>query len=170
MIVSTSTASVTSLPFDDDDEEDPGHMWLESMKIKTSTDPQTELDRYIATNSRDEIPSQSEFDILSWWKANSEKYKILSHMARDVLAMPVSTVASESAFSTGGRVVDHYRSSLSPKMTEALICSQNWLQAGQSISEIVDKLREFDNFDETENVIQLANATLGGEDVIASGD
>ena len=97
MIVSISTAAATSLPsFDDDDkEEDPGHIWLESMKIRTSTYPQTELDRYIATDSRDEIPSQSEFDILSWWKANSKKYKILSHMARDVLAMPVSIVASD---------------------------------------------------------------------------
>ena len=81
-------------------------------------------------------------------------------MARDVLAIPVSTVASESAFSTGGRIVDHYRSSLSYKMTEALICSQNWLQAGQSINDLADKLREFDNFDETENVIQLAGNFL----------
>ncbi|XP_028780610.1 zinc finger BED domain-containing protein RICESLEEPER 1-like [Neltuma alba] len=66
---STSTAGATSLPsFDDDDggggEEDPGYKWLESMKQRTSTDPQTELDRYIATDPRDEIPSAAEFDIL----------------------------------------------------------------------------------------------------------
>jgi hypothetical protein len=41
--------------------------------------------------------------------------------------LPVSTVASESAFSTGGRILDSFRSCLSPEMAEALICTQNWL-------------------------------------------
>ncbi|XP_054806323.1 zinc finger BED domain-containing protein RICESLEEPER 2-like [Prosopis cineraria] len=171
-VSNASTSSLPSLDDDDDDDiKDPGAMWLESLKKRTSMDPQSELDRYLATDSRAEISSSdSEFDILSWWKANSEKYKILSHMARDVLAMPVSTVASESAFSTGGRVVDQYRSSLSPKMIEALIYGQNWLQSGQSLSELVNKLHEFDNFNEIENIILLTNVTLGGENATASVD
>ncbi|GAU34710.1 hypothetical protein TSUD_29520 [Trifolium subterraneum] len=41
------------------------------------------------------------FDLLNWWKVNSTKYPILGQMARDILAIPLSTVASESAFSTG---------------------------------------------------------------------
>ncbi|KAH0996846.1 hypothetical protein GBA52_020710 [Prunus armeniaca] len=48
---------------------------------------------------------------------------------KDVFAVPVSTVASESAFSTGGRIIDHFRSSLTPKMVEALTCGQNWLRS-----------------------------------------
>lgn len=34
------------------------------------------------------------------------KYYVLSRMARDILVIPVSTVFSESAFSTCGRVLD----------------------------------------------------------------
>ncbi|GJU35290.1 zinc finger BED domain-containing protein RICESLEEPER 2-like protein [Tanacetum coccineum] len=47
----------------------------------------------------------------------------------DVLAMPIFTVASESAFSTSGRVIDKFRSSLTPKTAEALICTQDWLRS-----------------------------------------
>ncbi|XP_062073094.1 zinc finger BED domain-containing protein RICESLEEPER 2-like [Humulus lupulus] len=72
-----------------------------------------------------ELPSQN-FDVLGWWASSGCKYKIFSIMARDVLAIPVTTVASEAAFSTGGRILDPFRSSLSPRMVEALICLKNW--------------------------------------------
>lgn len=45
---------------------------------------------------------QMDFDILSWWRLNSPEYPIVSLMARDILAVPTTTVASESTFSMGG--------------------------------------------------------------------
>ncbi|KAH9670185.1 BED-type domain-containing protein [Citrus sinensis] len=84
-----------------------------------------EVERYLLEPC--EHVDDDDFEILAWWKMNSIKYRVLSHIAKDVFAIPISTVASESAFSTGGRIIDSFRSSLSPKMVEALICSQNWL-------------------------------------------
>jgi len=48
---------------------------------------------------------------------------VLAVMVREILATLVSLVASENAFSTGGRVLDTYRSSLNPYMAEALVCT-----------------------------------------------
>lgn len=75
------------------------------------------------------LPWSEDFDILNWWKTNGIKYPTLQMVARDFLAVPVSTVASESAFSTGGRVISIHRSRLHPDTVEALMCSQNWLRA-----------------------------------------
>ncbi|MQM15645.1 hypothetical protein Taro_048595 [Colocasia esculenta] len=51
------------------------------------------------------------FDVLAWWNEEEGKFPILAKIARDILSIPISTVASESAFSTGGRILDSYRSS-----------------------------------------------------------
>ena len=59
---------------------------------------------------------------------------MLSKVAKDVLVVPISIVAFESAFSTEDRIVDSFRSSLSPLMVQNLVCSQNWLQAIVPIS------------------------------------
>ncbi|XP_022006810.2 zinc finger BED domain-containing protein RICESLEEPER 2-like [Helianthus annuus] len=66
------------------------------------------------------------FDALRWWKDNKLKYKVLSKMAADILAIPITTVASESAFSAGGRVIDPHRSALGTKMVDMLICGADW--------------------------------------------
>jgi hypothetical protein len=85
----------------------------------------TEIEQYFLEDV--ETPSEN-FDILIWWKVNLTKFPILAETARDVLAIPITTVASESAFSTGGRMIDPYRSSLSPKTVEALVYTKNWLR------------------------------------------
>lgn len=45
-----------------------------------------------------------------------------------MLAIPISSVASESAFSTTGCILDDFRSSLTPVMLEVLVCAQDWLR------------------------------------------
>lgn len=106
-----------------------------------------EVDKFLAENC--EGTDDEKFDILSWWKNNSSRYRILSQVARDVLAVPFSTVVYESAFSTGGRILDPFCSSLSPKMIQALICTQNWLQASVPISlrKAMDDVEQFEEYD-----------------------
>jgi hypothetical protein len=46
-----------------------------------------------------------------------------------MMAIQVSTVASDSTFSAVGRVIDPYRNRLDPEMVQALICTKDWLRA-----------------------------------------
>ncbi|KAI3747631.1 hypothetical protein L6452_10167 [Arctium lappa] len=83
-----------------------------------------ELDNYLKEKL---MPKDVDLDLLLWWKTNGGKYPTLQRMAKDILAIPVSTVASESAFSTSGRLISPHRSRLHPKTLEALMCAQSWL-------------------------------------------
>ncbi|XP_073014639.1 zinc finger BED domain-containing protein RICESLEEPER 2-like [Primulina eburnea] len=60
----------------------------------------SELEKYLVEDVEEE---KKNFNILQWWKDNSLRFPILSRMARDILAVPISTVALEAAFRTGGR-------------------------------------------------------------------
>ena len=109
-----------------------------------------DLDDYLS-DMRERL-FEEHFDILGWWNANSNKYKIISLIAKDVLTVQISTVASESAFSTGGRILDPFRSSLSPKMVEALICSKNWLMSEEgepiALKEYMDEVQALEESEE----------------------
>ena len=47
-----------------------------------------------------------DFNILHWWHEHKLSYPVLSSLARDVMTVPVSTISSESAFSTTGRIIE----------------------------------------------------------------
>jgi hypothetical protein len=105
---------------------DPWAAWDRQLSNDLQSQMSTELDRYL-----DEIPvpRSKEFDIFKWWMDNATKYPILVRIARDLLAIPASSVASESAFSTSKRIISDFRSSLTPEIVEALICTQDWYRA-----------------------------------------
>ena len=65
-----------------------------------------EIDKYLEEESLNLMITS--FDVLRWWKENSTRYMTLSLIAKDVLAISVSTIASECAFSTSGQILDPF--------------------------------------------------------------
>ncbi|KAH9687521.1 hypothetical protein KPL70_014804 [Citrus sinensis] len=118
-------------------------LYGDDVEVMDAVNDEKELE--VDTENHVENPENESFDVLDWWKINSSKYPILSYVARDILAMPVSTVASESAFSTGGRVLDPHRCSLSTRTVEALICTQNWLRSTPiNLDEAIDEIEHIE--------------------------
>ncbi|KAG8491642.1 hypothetical protein CXB51_014985 [Gossypium anomalum] len=115
-------------------------------KKQVGLESKSKLDRYLGED--EEVNNSSSFNLLLWWKMNSPRFPILAQMALDILAIPISTVASESAFSTGGRVLDSFRSSLTPLMVEALVCTQDWLRKSNdaiNLEDYVDELQTMED-------------------------
>jgi hypothetical protein len=127
---SSSSSCVSS---DSDNLDDFERILLEKSKLRKARKNDiihNDLDRYLSDPIEDD--DNESFNVLMWWKVNgASKYPVMGLIARDILAIPVSTIASESCFSTSGRIIDSFRSSLSPKMVQALICTQNWLRGDQ---------------------------------------
>ncbi|KAH0650379.1 hypothetical protein KY284_030291 [Solanum tuberosum] len=88
-------------------------------KVENTTTVKTELQKYLVEENEVE---RKNFNILSWWKINSPRFFVLAKMARDVLVIPISSVASVCAFSTSGRIMDSFRNSLTPKLVQTLVC------------------------------------------------
>ncbi|CAN0903363.1 Putative AC transposase [Linum grandiflorum] len=68
------------------------------------------------------------FDILNWWNLYGAKYPTLHRIAKDILAVPITSVAFKSAFSFGGRLLDPHRSRLQPSTVEVMVCCRSWIQ------------------------------------------
>jgi hypothetical protein len=117
------------------------------MKQKQVDVKKSELGRYLAADNEDcKDPS---FD-------KSTKYHVLSRMVRDILAIPVSTVSSESAFSTGGRVLEPFHSCLNFNTVEALVCTQNWIINPK----VVDLRQQMDEVQQLEEDIKISKPFL----------
>ena len=65
-------------------------------------------------------------DILRFWKSREVDYPILAQMARDYLAIPATSAASERVFSQGGDIVTKKRNRLHPDSVRYLLCLRSW--------------------------------------------
>lgn len=113
---------------------------LESGRYKT------QLDLYLEEPNFD-LKVNSDLDVLAYWKENRLRYPELSLMARDVLNIPITTVASESTFSIGGRIIGKFTSSILPENAEAKLCTRDWLCGQEGCTE--------SDFDDDEIALEL---------------
>ena len=86
----------------------------------------SELDFYL---EEPVLPWIGDFDIISWWRASSSKYPILSRVARDLLAIPISIVTSYDAYNTTARQIDWTLMSSGRDIMGALMCTRSWNQS-----------------------------------------
>uniref|UniRef100_K7M7F5 HAT C-terminal dimerisation domain-containing protein n=1 Tax=Glycine max TaxID=3847 RepID=K7M7F5_SOYBN len=86
----------------------------------------------------------------------------INSMARDMLAILIFTLASESVFSTKGRVLDPNCCSLTPQMMETLVCTQDWIKRTPSPLPSNEN-EEFLEFEIIEEVIMIAMYSINLE-------
>lgn len=143
----------------DDEEEYEGRdsLYSEMVSEAANEEASSELDMYLMERHVPRSTNNMGFDwnVLSWWKRSSVKFPILSELAKDVLAIQVSSVASESAFSTSGRILDPFRSCLTPYMIEALVCTQQWIRnsiSAEKLASLTQMFEELEFHDSLENL------------------
>ncbi|CAD6892280.1 unnamed protein product [Tilletia caries] len=63
---------------------------------------------------------------LAYWKLHQQRFPQLAKFARDILAIPATTVASESAFSRSKLLITDRRTRLNKTSVSALMCLDDW--------------------------------------------
>ena len=72
-------------------------------EIDKAPPEKSDLDVYLE-EGRYACDANANLDVLAWWKGERLRFLILSRTTTDILFIFVTTVASESTFSVGGRV------------------------------------------------------------------
>ncbi|TYH65772.1 hypothetical protein ES332_D06G078200v1 [Gossypium tomentosum] len=132
------------------DESDDYKRYLNESSTRSE---KSQLDIYL---EEPELELNSEIDVLDYWSKSSVRYNELSLLAHDLLAIPISTVASESAFSMGKKVITLLRSSLKPKTVQAVVCLDDWMRAKGFSAEIGCKKDDDDDDNDEDDVSSVA--------------
>ncbi|XVE81007.1 hypothetical protein DITRI_Ditri15bG0027900 [Diplodiscus trichospermus] len=120
--------------FHDNTEEnivDAFHKWYNSKRNVNSCN--SELDKYLKGPI---ISFKAESDILGWWCEQVSSFPILGKMARDLLAIPMSSILSDFAFHEKAMIDNPIFSGLDLDIIEAMICSKDWLESSKEISNV----------------------------------
>nr|GEW46119.1 zinc finger BED domain-containing protein RICESLEEPER 2-like [Tanacetum cinerariifolium] len=106
---------------------------LKAHTKKKMNDPTTssEFERYVNLDFVTHLhPKEfATFDVLGFWKEKETMFSVLSRMAMDLISVQASLVASESSFSTSGRVLSIRRTKLTPTSLEMCMCLKDHLDA-----------------------------------------
>jgi hypothetical protein len=98
--------------------------WLEDVIIigeSQNTDDdiiENEIQRYLDSQRQN---TDTTLTLLEWWKCNEYLYPRLAKVAKNILAIPASSVPSERVFSLAGNIVNKKRSRLNADNIDKLI-------------------------------------------------
>jgi hypothetical protein len=82
----------------------------------------TELDNWLAQT----VIDYKKGDVKAFWLSKGYDFKIILQMARDHLAVPATSAASERVFSDGGEIITKRRGQLSHKNVRYQLCLRDW--------------------------------------------
>lgn len=108
--LSDSTTSMEDFLFDQSDDDD-------------DEEPFDELETYL--RSRRERTAS---DAPIWWRNNAGQYPKMSNLARKILPLQATSVASERVFSVAGDVDTKTRNRLSDESVENIVIYKSWMQ------------------------------------------
>ncbi|GJY12453.1 zinc finger BED domain-containing protein RICESLEEPER 2-like protein [Tanacetum coccineum] len=130
----------------------------ENIKQVQGNTPSNELERYQASDflSQMIIEEFKNLDILGWWKERESQFSVLAVMARDLLSVQESTVASESTFLVSGRVISPRRTKLTPVSVEFCICLKDHLDSMERIQHISPSEGELEWLEEQIHAEEIA--------------
>ncbi|GJZ51172.1 zinc finger BED domain-containing protein RICESLEEPER 2-like protein [Tanacetum coccineum] len=107
------------------------HGLTQHKKKKSRGDPtmSSEYEQYLKTDFVSGLQPKdfASYDVLGFWKSKENQFPVLSRMAMDILSVQASSVASESAFSTSGRLLTIRRTRLTPESLEMCMCLKDHL-------------------------------------------
>ncbi|GJS16189.1 zinc finger BED domain-containing protein RICESLEEPER 2-like protein [Tanacetum coccineum] len=100
-------------------------------KARSDHSLSSEYERYVHSDFVTHLQTTdfATFDVLGFWKAKETMFSVLSRMVMDILSVQATSVASESAFSTSGRVLSIRRTRLTPASLEMCMCLKDHLDA-----------------------------------------
>ncbi|PLW29096.1 hypothetical protein PCASD_19757 [Puccinia coronata f. sp. avenae] len=105
--------------------------YLAGKKSNQVVSATSEIDLYLQEPTVEiEANGAPKLDLLGWWKINQLQFPTLAQLAKTILTAPMTSIAYESAFSSGGRILSDFRSKLDPTTVEALVCGQDWIKNG----------------------------------------
>jgi hypothetical protein len=107
-----------------------------SLLHAASASNSSELASYLDSDTV--IQLDDEFDLMQWWHEHKLTYPVLSVLAKDIFTVPVSTISSESTFSTTGRIIEERHRRLNPETVEALTCIKDWENAEARLQHMVE--------------------------------
>ena len=83
----------------------------------TDKEPINDFDSYLST----QVAMDFDITVLDWWLKRQSDFSATAAVARQYLAIPASSVASERLFSAQDRLISKMRSCMLPKNAEMLI-------------------------------------------------